>query len=238
MEALASKPPAAKVVKSKGNARAAQKSAWRSIPGAVLRWMTVGAAMATLPLLILVRLSAWFYSDFGLWPWIAVAGGVLSATLVFVIVTLLLIKRASGRIHAPRYFKRAILGLAVVYTGYSALFVSAGNVKNEQVKATYTSLHPSLRMTLSTWMLADSRLVITDVERRAEDYDQMGVPRNEASLHFITPSGYVHAVDLRTIDRPEWRNFVATLYFKVMGFRALRHSGSADHLHVSIPVRE
>jgi len=27
-----------------------------------------------------------------------------------------------------------------------------------------------------------------------------------------------------------------TIYFKIAGFRSLRHTGTADHLHVSLPV--
>ena len=128
--------------------------------------------------------------------------------------------------------------MALVYCGYCALFISASNVKSDEVRATYTSLQPSLRLALSTWLLADPHLVITDAERKPEDYGQMGLPPNEESLHVATSSGYVQAVDLRTVGRPEWRNFLATVYFKLMGFRTLRHAGTADHLHVSLPLRK
>jgi hypothetical protein len=47
----------------------------------------------------------------------------------------------------------------------------------------------------------------------------------------------VHAVDLRTIGRAEWKNVLLNWYFRSMGFRTLRHVGTADHLHVSLPTR-
>ncbi|HLE57798.1 MAG TPA: hypothetical protein VJB15_12000 [Rhodothermia bacterium] len=242
MEALASKPASAgrssrPKGSTPGSGSASPKSRQR-IFGAAFRWLVAVAAIATLPLLILVRLSVWFYTDYGLWPWIAAIGGAVSGAFVFIVVALMVIKGTTGGIRAPRYFKRAVFGLVLVYCGYSALFVSAGNVKSTDVRATYRSLHPSLRLALSTWMLVDSRLVITDAERQIEDYARMGLPRNEASLHLVTSSGHVHAVDLRTIGRPEWRNFLTTVYFKAMGFRTLRHTGTADHLHVSIPIQE
>jgi len=65
----------------------------------------------------------------------------------------------------------------------------------------------------------------------------MGLPPNESSLHFIQDDGYAHAVDLRTVGRSEFRNRMVEAGFKVMGFNTLRHSGTADHLHVSLPVR-
>lgn len=234
MESLASKPaPAGRSLGSETGQKTRRFNPWMG-----LRWLVAAVALATLPLFILVRLSVWFYSDYGLWPWAAVLVGALSTAFVFIMLVLLLVKRATGSIDAPRYFKWAVLCLVVVYCGYSGLFLLAGSVKSDGVKATYTSLHPSLRLALSTWMLADSRLVITEAERQPEDYARMGLQRNEASLHMVTSSGYLHAVDLRTTSRQEWRNFVTTIYFKAMGFGALRHPGTADHLHVSIPISE
>ncbi len=61
-----------------------------------------------------------------------------------------------------------------------------------------------------------------------------GLPANESSLHFRQDDGFVHALDLRTVNRPEWRNLAAELAFRAMGFRTLRHVGTADHLHVSL----
>jgi hypothetical protein len=242
MEILASKPaPAGKMSRPKGSAPSSGPAGSKTrqpILRTALRWLVAVVAIATLPLLILVRLSVWFYTDYGLWPWIAAVSGAVSGALVFVVAVLIVIKGTTGSFRTPTYFKRAVFGLALVYCGYSALVVSAGNAKSKEVRATYTSLHPSLRLALSTWMLADSRLVITDAEREVEDYARMGLPRNEASLHLVTSSGYVHAVDLRAIGRPEWRNFLTTVYFKAMGFRALRHGGTADHLHVSISVAD
>ncbi|MFV1981287.1 MAG: hypothetical protein ACC655_09060, partial [Rhodothermia bacterium] len=132
---------------------------------------------------------------------------------------------------------RGLAILVAIYVGYTAMYISAANVKTDDVRATYTSLHPLLRLGVSTFMLADQEVVMTDAQRQPEDYARMGLPVNEGSLHFRQDgSGYVHAVDLRTNGRGEWKNFLMTLYFKIAGFRTLRHTGTADHLHVSLPV--
>ena len=67
------------------------------------------------------------------------------------------------------------------------------------------------------------------------DYVAMGLTPMEASDHYRQSDGYVHALDLRTRGRPAWRNQVGEWSFRLMGFRVLRHVGTADHLHISLP---
>ena len=75
---------------------------------------------------------------------------------------------------------------------------------------------------------------MTDAGRTPEDYWLMGLPVNEASLHFRQDDGWVHAVDLRTRDRSEWRNRALGIAFWAFGLYSLRHRGTEDHLHVSL----
>jgi hypothetical protein len=86
-------------------------------------------------------------------------------------------------------------------------------------------------------VLVDSDAVITASERVVEDYAAMGLSSNAGSLHLEQADGYVHALDLRSLGRTEFRNRLTALYFKILGFRTLRHSGTADHLHISLPLR-
>ena len=88
---------------------------------------------------------------------------------------------------------------------------------------------------VSVFVLADADAVITDAARTPQFYARAGLPSNESSsLHLRQDDGFVHALDLRTINRPEWRNLLAELAFRAMGFHTLRHVGTADHLHVSL----
>jgi hypothetical protein len=108
------------------------------------------------------------------------------------------------------------------------------NAKTDEVREYYRNVHPLLRVALSTAILADRDIVVTDTQREPADYARMGLPTLDNSLHFVQQSGYVHAVDLRTAGRAEWKNTLMVGYFRLMGFRTLRHVGTADHLHVSL----
>jgi len=105
------------------------------------------------------------------------------------------------------------------------------------VRAYYGSLHPLLRVALSTLILADRDLVVTDLARSPEAYAGMGLAPNDGSLHYVQRDGYTHAADLRTAGRSELKNALVRVSFWSMGFATLRHMGTGDHLHVELPVR-
>jgi hypothetical protein len=85
-------------------------------------------------------------------------------------------------------------------------------------------------------MLANHDLLITDLARVPLDYPRMGLPVNNATLHYRQRDGWAHAVDLQTNGRGAIVNRLVQVYFHVMGFRTLRHVGTADHLHVELPL--
>lgn len=208
--------------------------------GPVARWtlrLLGGLIVVLLPFFVLVRLSVFFYLSVDLHGWIALLAGATATLLLLLAYALWLLRRAKSRWRILKGVT-AVLGLTVaLYCGYSLLYLSATQAKTEAVRSTYTELHPLLRLAVSTWALADADLVVTDASRRPSDYARMGLPTNENSLHFRQPTGYAHAIDLRTNDRPAWQNALVKAYFQLMGFRTLRHVGTADHLHVSLPLR-
>ena len=106
------------------------------------------------------------------------------------------------------------------------------------VREQFTALHPVLRVALSTIILVDSDLVVTSTRRALGDYRGMGLPEYAASLHLPQWDGWVHAVDLRTRGRSATQNSLMAFYFRAMGFRTLRHRGTADHLHVSLGMQQ
>lgn len=82
----------------------------------------------------------------------------------------------------------------------------------------------------------DNTLLITDLSRHPSDYEDMGLSVNPRSLHYRQPDGYVHALDLRTKGRTEVRILLTKSYFAALRFRRLCHRGTADYLHVSLPI--
>ena len=201
----------------------------------LLRALLVAAALV-LPFYVLVGASVMLYRVQSVPTWPALLAGALLTFLILLVYASWVAKRVSGRRRVPANVTKALLAVVGAYALYTLVYLSALNVKDEGLREEYRSLHPLLRVATSTFILFDRELVITDMQRQAADYERMGLPVYERSLHFVQEDGYAHAVDLRTIGRSEWRNFLMATYFRAMGFRALRHVGTADHLHVSLPL--
>ncbi len=189
------------------------------------------------PFMLLVRTSVALYRDLALPAPAALAGGALGAALPLVWYGARLSRALTGRVRLRFVTVRLVLPLVAGYCGYALYYLSSVNAKTDHVRAYYATVHPVLRVALGTAILVDRGIVVTDARRVPEDYDRMGLPRYEHSLHFEQPSGWVHALDLRTLRRAPWRNAFVHGYFRLMGFRTLRHVGTADHLHVSLPLR-
>ena len=193
--------------------------------------------LALLPFVVLVRASVFFYSDRGYPSWLALAAGLCCALIVLTAYGAWLSQRLTGRARVLVVARRVALPLALAYVGYALVYVSSVNAKSASVRAYYSSLHPLLRVALSTWILVDNDIVITDLARRPGDYGTMRLPVNAGSLHYAQRDGYVHAADLRTAGRGVVKNRLVQLYFWGMGFDTRRHGGTADHLHVELPPR-
>ena len=200
----------------------------------VVRWTVTAVLLAVLPFILLVRGGVFAYQQWGLGAWPSLAVSTAATALLLACYAW----AVSRRLGAGKWFRKFMIRAAALAAGafvaYSLLVIAGGNVKSEEVRAEYSALHPLLRMGVSVFVLADADAVITDADRTPEFYARAGLPANESSLHFRQDDGFVHALDLRTINRPEWRNLAAELAFRAMGFHTLRHVGTADHLHVSL----
>ena len=193
--------------------------------------------LVVLPFAVLIRVSTYLYTVHGAQTWIALAGGVAATALVVTLYSAAMSKKFTGKARVRVLGKRVALPLVLAYCAYTLLYLSNVNAKSAAVQEYYRSLHPMLRTAVSTVILVDSDIVITDLHRTPEDYAAMGLPAREESLHYRQGDGFVHAMDLRTIGRPDWRNSAVELYFRLAGFKTLRHVGTADHLHVALPVQ-
>lgn len=193
---------------------------------------------ALLPFIVLIRSSLYAYTNYSLNGWLALLGGALVTALLLmgyaIVVNYAFTK--SYRVH--KYIRRALIAVVLAYCGYGLLYLSGVNAKNPQVHSYYGSLHPILRVTLATTILADGDLVVTDLQRSPEDYDAMGLSAKNNSMHYPQSSGYVHAADIRTLGRAEWKNWLTEKVFRLLGLQTLRHVGTADHLHISLPQKK
>ncbi|HEY2852482.1 MAG TPA: hypothetical protein VGJ18_06525 [Gemmatimonadaceae bacterium] len=190
-------------------------------------------ALFALPFLVYVRASVSLYRH-GANPWIAIlASAILTSGIVSGLV-ILIARRFRRRARVPTVVKWAALPVVFTWCVYAAFYLSRVNVKSDDVRAYYSSVNPILRVALSTIVLVDPDLVVTDMGRVPHDYRRMHLPVNDRTKHYIQADGWVHAVDLRTRGRGVIRNRVVQLYFWSMGFSTLRHVGTADHLHVQL----
>lgn len=195
-------------------------------------------------LLIVLCLPALVWSSVRLylaaqWPvWGAFAGGMAGTMTALLTVNLLARHWFFGGRGSLRFLLVLSAGLVVIFSAYTLVAISAGQVKAPGLRQAYGELHPLLRLATGVWFVVDGEAVVTDLGRTASDYDRMGLPVNHRSRHFVQPDGYVHAVDFRTRGASPLRNAVLEGYFAVMGFHTLRHVGTADHLHVSLPGQE
>ena len=196
----------------------------------------VAAVLLILPFLLLVRASVSLQVRGVGTAWLPLLGGVLVTVMLLATYGLVATKRLTGSWRLPPFVRKGLVALVVAYAAYGVVYLSATNAKTGEVRSGYDRVNPLLRLGTATLVLADPTLMVTDASRTLEDYGRMGLPANEASLHFVQPNGWVHAVDLRTLGRSRWRNGFMSLYFWAMGFQTIRHRGTADHLHVSLPA--
>jgi hypothetical protein len=206
------------------------RPAWRGVALFALTAFALGA----LPFVALVRGSLHLHQHRG-WPAsVALAAGAVATAAIVALYGIWLVRRVTGRLHVRAVVRWFAVPVVTFYAVYALVYVSSANLKHERLRSYYATLHPLLRVALATVILVDGDLVLTDLERRPEDYRRMGLSDNPATLHARQPDGWVHAVDLRTQGRWAVRNLLVQWYFEGMGFATLRHVGTADHLHVAI----
>ena len=200
-------------------------------------WITMVPSvglLVVLPIAVLIGGAVWLYRVQAMPTWLALicAGAVAGAVLT--LYGARLSKKLTGKARVRFIGTKLALPTVAFYCAYALLFLSTVNAKTDEVREYYRTVHPLLRVALSTAILASRDIVVTDARREPADYARMGLPTLDNSLHFVQETGYVHAVDLRTVRRAEWKNLLMIGYFRVLGFKTLRHVGTADHLHVSL----
>ena len=192
--------------------------------------------LGALPFFALIRGAVYLHAQRGVSAWLALLAGVGLTIAIVTAYGLRLVGKVKGGPPIRAVATRFALPLVAFYAIYCLLYLSSTNFKSPNQRAYYRSIHPLLRVALATVVLFDRQVVITDVARKPEDYMRMGLPVNHGSLHLPQRDGYVRAVDLRTAGRGWIRNTLSVAYFWAMGFRTLRHVGTADHLHVELPA--
>ncbi|MEQ9264506.1 MAG: hypothetical protein RLN81_04755 [Balneolaceae bacterium] len=192
--------------------------------------------LGIVPFFVLIRTAVFLNLAKDWNGWAALLGGIGASISLLIIYILFLFRKVKSK---KRLFQLGFGGVSTLVAGfciYGLLYLSSVNAKTESVREVYRSLHPILRVAVATTSLAQNSLVITDIKRTPEDYTAMGLTPRQSSLHYPQESGFVHAIDLRTIGHSQFRNKSLELALQAMGFQTIRHVGTADHLHIALPI--
>jgi hypothetical protein len=203
------------------------EAARRGLPLALACAVTVLAA--ALPFVVLVR-ACLLFESWSLPTAVVVFLGAAAASAALSLYAC----AASRRLHlraAP--YAATLVG---AYCVYALVFVGPARGKDADVGAGYSELHPILRLAAGTVAVVDSEFIVTDAWRTPAFYPKVGLPPEPRSLHFRQADGYARALDVRTIGRGFLRNGLTALWFRALGLHTKRHVGTADHLHVSLPI--
>jgi hypothetical protein len=191
-----------------------------------------------LPFICFVRGAVFLYEDQNWGSWLAMLGAGLFTAVLLIIYMIFFYGKLTGKVGSVKNKLKLALFLMVIYSLHGLYFFSESNAKHSEVQKEFTSLHPILRISISTIIHLDKGLILTDANRQPEDYKKMGLKTKKNSLHYRQKNGFVHAFDVRTKNRSELRNALLQTYFKLMGFNTLRHGGTADHLHISLTSKD
>ena len=139
------------------------------------------------PFILLIRGSVFFHSNYEWMPWLSVLGGVGVTAIILMIYMVFLQGSFTGKIGSANATKWKMVFAVILVLGYSipALFYfSDANAKSKNVQKEFTSLHPILRLSTSTVLFLDGKLIMTDANRVPEDYKKMGLKSKRGSLHY------------------------------------------------------
>ncbi len=221
---------------------AKKKKGGSSLLVSILLWPLKFLGGLVLPFFLLLRGSVTLYELTEWHPYLCIALSAVASMVALYFYLVWIVGHVVQKKKSVEKAKRINLKLVLVAVSgfclYAVMYLAAGNAKTEGVQAEYTTTHPLLRLGVSSFIVFDYALVVTDMSRTHLDYREMGLAMKNKSLHYPQSDGYVHALDLRTNDRPEWRNKLLETYFWLMGYRTLRHTGTGDHLHISLMIKD
>ena len=208
---------------------------WASWLGLALR-LAAPVVVIALPFVVLVRGAVFLYTS-AHWPaWLALIASGLAMIGVVALYGAVASHKFTGRVRFVWIARWVALPLVAGFLIRGLIYLDRSHAQSESIRREYRDTHPLLRLALATLDLADDRLVVTDMSRTAADYTRMGLPVLPNTMHGVQRDGWVHAVDIHTAGRGFVVNLLVEGYFRLMGFRTRRHVGTADHLHVELPL--
>src|SRR5438034_1798175 len=141
-----------------------------------------------LPFAVLVRGSVFFYEHGGTPVWLSLltaailTGGVITVYAVWIARKFMRRGVRGGRALVMPLAKWVALPLVLFYCSYSLLYLASVNAKSAPVRAYYGSVHPLLRLALSTAIHVDRDILMTDTVHFQEEYDKVVLKDNNSPV--------------------------------------------------------
>ncbi|MBO6794072.1 MAG: hypothetical protein JJ895_09180 [Balneolaceae bacterium] len=208
----------------------------RSIGYYLTGFLFMAVSLVILPFFILIRTAVHLNISEQWNAWGALLGGTGVCILFLSLLFFFVFRKVKNKKLMAKLCVSSISMLVGGFIIYGLLYLNSVNAKSDEIRDVYRSLHPILRVAVTSTTLADNELVITDISRTQDDYIAMGLTPLQSSMHYEQETGFVHAIDLRTIGHSEIRNVSLEWGLNLLGFKTIRHVGTADHLHVALPL--
>lgn len=208
----------------------------RSLGYYVTGFLFMVVSLVILPFFLLIRTAVYLNLEQDWNAWVSLLGGMGATTLFLSLLFFFVFRKVKKKKAMAKLTVSSVSVLVGGFIIYGLLYLNSVNAKSDAIQEVYSTLHPILRVAVASTTLAEQDLVITDIKRTQEDYLSMGLTPRQSSYHYEQPTGFVHAIDLRTIGHSELRNTTLEWSLKLMGFQTIRHVGTADHLHVALPT--
>ena len=137
---------------------------------------------AGLPFYLLVRFSVYLTLTHGMGAWSSLSGGILATIGLLCFYLIILSFWVSNKKLLIKLGGLVARVMVLGYSLFSLFYLSGVNAKSEDIQSVYRSMHPILRVAVSTVTLADNDLVITDIERIEEDYASQDGPPHQPGI--------------------------------------------------------
>lgn len=189
------------------------------------------------PFFIFIKSAIHVHTNYEVAPIISILFAVLILACTLFLYVTVMYKLIFKKMGSAGLLKHKLIFTLLVVIGFAfhlLFFISNSNLKNKELQNEYTQLHPILRLATSLLVKIDKNIVVTDAARKLKDYESMGISPNQRSLHMLQKDSYAYALDLRTRNRTEFQILLMQMYYKLLGFKVIRHVGTADHLHISL----
>jgi hypothetical protein len=120
----------------------------------LIRWTALAIVALLLPFWVLILGSTIAAETLDIGPWMSLLVAAVATSSLIAIYFWVATRRLGQR--PGRWIPRLSVAVVLAYCVYGLVFISPKHLKDPEIAETYTSLHPVIRLSLSTLVLVDA----------------------------------------------------------------------------------